>query len=282
VVWPDPLAAGLAAGRGGGSGPMAFLFAAMGIGTVIGLVLGLLGGGGAILAVPALVYILHAPPHTAVAASLAIVAVGALVGVVWHARQGGVAWATAARLGVTGAIGAMVGAWLGQFISGERLLALLGLFMLVAAWLMGRRRTPTIDGGPAHPRRALLLGLGLGVLTGFFGVGGGFLIVPALTLGLGLPMRLAVGTSLAVIAANSLAGLVGHLGAGTVEWGLTTLVAAGTIGGALIGSRMAGLVPDRQLRTGFAGLVAAVAIYLIYRNAAVLVGVPAMARALGT
>lgn len=261
---------------------MAFLFASIGIGTLIGLVLGLLGGGGAILAVPALVYILHAPPHAAVAASLAIVAVGALVGVVWHARQGGVAWATAARLGVTGAIGAMVGAWLGQFISGERLLALLGLFMLVAAWLMGRRRAPTIDGGAAHPRRALLLGLGLGVLTGFFGVGGGFLIVPALTLGLGLPMRLAVGTSLAVIAANSLAGLVGHLGAGTVEWGLTTLVAAGTIGGALIGSRMAGLVPDRQLRTGFAGLVAAVAIYLIYRNAAVLVGVPAMARALGT
>jgi uncharacterized membrane protein YfcA len=112
------------------------------------------------------------------------------------------------------------------------------------------------------------LGLGLGVVTGFFGVGGGFLIVPALTLGLGLPMRLAVGTSLAVIAANSLAGVAGYLGGGTVDWPLTLLVSAGAVVGALVGSRLAHAAPERQLRQGFAGLVAIIAIYLVYRNAA--------------
>lgn len=237
------------------------------VGLTIGLVLGLLGGGGAILAVPGLVYILHAEPHAAIAASLAIVAIGALTGLLTHARGGRVAWMTAMQLGITGAVGAVAGTWLGQQVPGERLLALLGLFMLAAAVLMIRR--PSGDAAPAavRPWKSVLIGLGLGVVTGFFGVGGGFLIVPVLTLLLGLPMRLAVGTSLTVIAMNSLAGLFGYLSGGQVDWPLTLLASSGAVAGAVVGGRLAGIVPERTLRRGFAGLVTVVALYLVYRNA---------------
>jgi uncharacterized protein len=242
-------------------GPIAF-------GALIGLVLGLLGGGGAILAVPGLVYLLGAEPHAAIAASLVVVSVGAVTGLAAHARQGRVAWTTALQLGLTGAIGAWAGAWLGRLVPGDRLLALLGLFMLLAAWLMVRRPTSDVEHRPTPRLLVVLLGLGLGGLTGFFGVGGGFLIVPALTLGLGLPIRLAIGTSLAVITMNALAGVVGYLGGGIVDWPLTVLVSLGAVGGALVGSRLAASAPERQLRRSFAGLVAVIAIFLVYRNAA--------------
>jgi uncharacterized membrane protein YfcA len=240
----------------------------LGVGVAIGLVLGLLGGGGAILAVPGLVYILHAEPHAAIAASLAVVAVGALTGLFTHARGGRVAWMTALQLGVTGAVGALGGTWLGQQVPGERLLALLGLFMLTAAVLMVRRPSGTGAPSTVSTWKTLLIGLGLGVVTGFFGVGGGFLIVPALTLLLGLPMRLAVGTSLTVIAMSSSAGLLGYLSGGQVDWPLTILVSFGAVAGAVVGGRLAGTVPERSLRRGFAGLVTVVALYLVYRNVA--------------
>lgn len=245
-----------------------FGIGALALGGLIGLVLGVLGGGGAILAVPGLVYLLGVDAHAAIAASLAVVAVGAATGLAAHARGGRVCWGTALQLGVTGVVGSWAGAQLGALIPGEKLLALLGAFMLLAAGLMLRR--PTVDAAQARTPRWLapLLGLGVGLLTGVFGVGGGFLIVPALTLGLGLPMRLAVGTSLAVIAMNALAGLAGYLGGGVVNWPLTLLVSLGAVGGALAGSRLAGVAPERQLRAGFAAMVAGVALFLIYRNAA--------------
>lgn len=244
------------------------MIAGLGVGLAIGLVLGLLGGGGAILAVPGLVYILHAEPHAAIAASLTIVAVGAVTGLATHAREGRVAWATAIQLGLAGAVGALGGSWLGRQVPGEQLLALLGLFMLVAAVLMVRRPSGEGDAERRPLWKTVSIGLGLGVLTGFFGVGGGFLIVPALTLLLGLSMRLAVGTSLTVIAMNSLAGLAGYLSGGLVDWELTLLVSVGAVAGALAGARLAAVVPERNLRRGFAGLVAVVALYLVYRNAA--------------
>ena len=252
------------------------------LGALIGLVLGLLGGGGAILAVPGLVYVLGADPHAAIAASLAIVAVGAITGLLAHARHGRVAWATALQLGLTGAVGAWAGAWVGRAVPGDRLLALLGLFMLLAAWLMVRR--PTTDGErtPAPHWQAPLIGLGLGVVTGIFGVGGGFLIVPALTLGLGLPIRLAIGTSLAVITMNALAAVAGYIGSGIVDWSLTLLVSLGAVGGALVGSRLATSAPERQLRRGFAGLVALIAVYLVYRNATSWVTALALPIVVGT
>ena len=244
------------------------VMAGLSVGLAIGLVLGLLGGGGAILAVPGLVYILHAEPHAAIAASLAIVAVGALTGLLTHARSGRVAWLTALQLGITGAAGAIAGTWLGQQVAGERLLALLGLFMLAAAVLMVRRPSGNAMPAAVSLWKTTTIGLGLGVVTGFFGVGGGFLIVPALTLLLGLPMRLAVGTSLTVIAMNSSAGLLGYLGGGQVDWPLTTLVSLGAVAGAVVGGRLAGTVPEHSLRRGFAGLVTVVALYLVYRNTA--------------
>ncbi|MGE3268488.1 MAG: sulfite exporter TauE/SafE family protein [Chloroflexota bacterium] len=243
-------------------------FGPLGLGALIGLVLGLLGGGGAILAVPGLVYVLGVDAHAAIAASLAIVAVGAITGLLTHAAGGRVAWMVALQLGVTGAIGAWAGAAGGRLVPGEQLLAMLGLFMLVAAFLMVRRPTADTPHAPSPRWLAPVLGVGIGILTGFFGVGGGFLIVPALTLGLGLPIRLAIGTSLAVIAMNALAGVAGYLGTGTVDWPLTLLVSAGAVGGALVGGRLASRAPERQLRRGFAGLVALIAVFLIYRNAA--------------
>jgi uncharacterized protein len=252
----------------GGVGLGLFGLGALALGGLIGLVLGVLGGGGAILAVPGLVYLLGVDAHAAVAASLAVVAVGAVTGLAAHARGGRVRWGMALQLGLTGVIGSWIGAQAGRLVPGERLLALLGAFMLLAAFLMLRRPTADAEPAPAPRWLAPLLGLGLGGLTGFFGVGGGFLIVPALTLGLGLPMRLAVGTSLAVIAMNALAGLAGYLGSGTVDWPLTLLVSLGAVGGALAGSRLASLVPERQLRAGFAAMVAAIALFLVYRNAA--------------
>jgi uncharacterized protein len=238
------------------------------IGALIGLVLGLLGGGGAILAVPGLVYLLGVEPHSAIAASLAIVAVGAVTGLAAHARHGRVAWATALQLGLTGALGAWAGAWLGQLVPGDRLLALLGLFMLMAAWMMVRRPRSDVERRPRPRWQVLPLGVGLGVVTGFFGVGGGFLIVPALTLILRLPIRLAIGTSLAIIAMNALAGVAGYLGGNIINWPLTLLVSLGAVGGALVGSHVAASAPERVLRRGFAGLVAVIAIFLVYRNAA--------------
>ena len=199
------------------------------IGALIGLVLGLLGGGGAILAVPGLVYVLGVEPHAAIAASLAIVAVGAVTGLAAHARRGRVAWATAVQLGLTGALGAWIGAWAGRMIPGDRLLALLGLFMLLAAWLMVRRPRSDVERRPGPRWQVPLLGLGLGVLTGFFGVGGGI-----------------------------------------VDWPLTLLASLGAVGGALVGGRLAASAPERLLRRGFAGLVAVIAVFLVYRNAASL------------
>jgi uncharacterized protein len=249
---------------------------ALAIGSALGLVLALMGGGGAILAIPALVYLLHVDPRPAVAASLAAVGVGALSGLLGHARAGRVDWSLAARFGLAGALGALGGAWLNQRVPGERLLALLGLLMLAAAYLMANR--PIAIQRELHSNswwRPPVLGIAVGLLTGFFGVGGGFVIIPALTLGLGLPMRLAVGTSLAVIAVNSAAGLLGYIGSGAFDWQITPLVAAGSVAGGLIGSRLAGSLPEHGLRRGFAVLVGPVAVYLVYQNAAALVVVSA-------
>lgn len=237
------------------------------LGAVLGLVLGMLGAGGTILAVPALVYVLGLAPRSAVAASLVIVALGALSGLAGYARSGRVHWGTVVRFGSSGAVGSFGGAYVSQWVPGDRLLALLGLLMLVAAVLIARRPQGSAPSVPRGSRRAAYLGFGVGLLTGFFGVGGGFVIVPALTLGLGLPIRLAVGTSLTIIALNAMTALLGYSGTGSVEWSTTLLVAAGAVTGGMFGSRLAGVVPERALRRSLAGLVAFVALYLIFRSA---------------
>lgn len=244
-------------------------------GMIIGVLLGLIGGGGSILTVPILVYVLGQEVHEATATSLVIVGVTSLVGAVPHARAGRVSSATALFFGGAGIAGAYVGTVLNRLVSGPVLLLLFGVLMLVVAARMLLGRTPdeaaaaeTGMGGFRWP--VLAAGLVVGVMTGFFGVGGGFLIVPALVLILGFPMRVAVGTSLVIIAINSASGVVSQLGSGAIDLGVAMLFIAGGVVGSLVGGRLAGRVDDALLSRAFAGLVVVVGLSLIIQNALAL------------
>ena len=249
---------------------MAVLLALL-FGTLIGLLLGLVGGGGSILTVPILVYVFGETVREATATSLVIVGATALIGVAPHARAGRVAPMTALLFGGAGIGGAFVGTYLNSLVSGPVMLLLFGILMLIVAVRMSLGHTPGSSSGttsPAHAFRwpVLVSGLGVGVLTGFFGVGGGFLIVPALVLVLGFPMPLAVGTSLAIIAINSAAGIVAHLESGVIDVQLAALFVIGGMLGASAGERLAGRVDAAKLTRGFAALIALVGLYLIARN----------------
>lgn len=244
-------------------------------GTLIGLLLGLVGGGGSIITVPVLVYVLGAGVHEATATSLVIVGVTALAGAVPHARSGRVALPTALAFGGTGIAGAFAGSSLNARTSGPVILLFFGALMLIVAARMAYRRQPAGGPGRAGAERrvrwpVLAAGLLVGVMTGFFGVGGGFLIVPALVLVLGFPMRLAVGTSLVIIAINSGAGVLAHLRTGGFDLPLALLFIAGGLIGASFGGRLAGRVDEARLSRAFAVLVALVGLYLIVRNSVAL------------
>jgi len=245
------------------------LIPALIFGALIGLALGLVGGGGSILTVPILVYAIGQPVHLATTTSLAIVGANALVGVVGHARAGNVLPKTGLAFGAAGFLGAFAGTWLNRRVPGPLLLALFAVVMLVAAVAMLRKRggdAPEAAACQRYDARGwLTLGLS-GLATGFFGVGGGFVIVPALVLVLGLPMRAAVGTSLLVIALNSASGLVARLGAGGLDWGVTLLFILGGAAGVALGVRLAGRLPQRRLTQAFAGLIVLVAAYVLYRS----------------
>lgn len=240
----------------------------VGLGIVIGLSLGLLGGGGSILTVPALVYLVGVPVAQATGTSLAIVGATALIGASGHARAGRVALRPALGFGAASVAGAIAGSLAGKRVDGELLLSLFALVMIAAGIAMLRRRDPRIQDAhvPVHPLQVGTAGFATGLLTGFFGVGGGFVIVPALTMVLGLSMPVAVGTSLVVIAIASAAGLATHLGAGAIAVAVTVYFVLGGIAGTLVGSRLAGRVPERTLRRGFATLVFVLASYLLIRN----------------
>jgi uncharacterized membrane protein YfcA len=246
-------------------------------GALIGLLLGLVGGGGSILTVPILVYVIGLEVQVATATSLAIVGTSALAGAIPHARAGRVNFRVAVFFGAFGVGGAFAGSWLNHQVSGTWILLLFGLLMLVVAARMwfrkgaGRRETPDDDASDAIGWKVPLAGLLVGVMTGFFGVGGGFLIVPALALALGVPMSVAIGTSLAIIAINSASGLVAHAGSGAFDLPIAALFIAGGLAGGLMGGRLAGLVDDRMLSRGFALLVAVVGVYLMVRNGLVVV-----------
>ena len=252
-------------------------------GLAIGVTVGMLGGGGSVLAVPVLVYVLGQSVHEATTASLVIVTAGALAGGLGHAREGRVCWRHAGAFTAAALPGVVAGTALGNSVSGVALIAAFAVIMLAAAaatW----RKAGSEDHAPSVARqtgcpplrlgRDLVAGVVIGAMTGFFGVGGGFLIVPTLALVLALSMRLAVGTSLAIITATSVMGLTAHLAAGrTLELGVTATMAAACVAGALAGSLLAGRVPQRQLGRGFAALVTAIAAYLLI-SAAFLGGPP--------
>lgn len=241
-------------------------------GTMIGVLLGLIGGGGSILTVPILVYVLDQSVHDATATSLVIVGLTALFGVVPHARNDRVEIKTALEFGGAGILGAFAGTAFNRLVSGPLLLLLFGVLMLTVAGRMfvskkkpaGSSDSMASSSGLHWP--VLLTGLIVGIMTGFFGVGGGFLIVPALVMILGFPMRLAVGTSLLIIAINSAAGMVAQVQSAGINWQLALLFIAGGFTGAIVGGRLAGRIDEGKLSRAFAVLVTVVGVYLIARN----------------
>ena len=258
--------------------------AAIPFGLGIGVSLGMLGGGGSVLAVPVLVYILGQPVHQATTASLVVVTAGAVIGSLSHARDGRVCWRHAAGFIAAAVPGVIAGTALGQAVSGRALIAGFAVIMLAAAAATWRKATRDAISPPAELARtscpALRLarvvtaGLLVGAMTGFFGIGGGFLIVPTLAVALAFSMRMAVGTSLVIITAISLMALSAHLAAGrTLDVGVTAAMTVSAIAGALAGVRLAERFPQRQLGQGFAALVVVVAAYLLI-SAAVLGGPP--------
>jgi uncharacterized protein len=244
-------------------------------GTMIGLLLGLVGGGGSILTVPILVYVIGQDVHAATATSLVIVGLTALSGVVPHARAGRVSMPTAIVFGAAGAAGAFAGTWLNARVEGPLILFLFGVLMVIVAARMafGRKSQAAAvqDASKSGLHLSVLAaGLIVGVMTGFFGVGGGFLIVPALVLAVGFPMRLAIGTSLLVIAINSGAGVLAHLGTDGFDLRVALLFVAGGFVGGTLGGHVAGRIDEAKLSRGFAALVAVVGLYLIVRNGGIL------------
>lgn len=239
------------------------------VGAAIGLSLGMLGGGGSILTVPALVYLLGQDTHIAVSTSLVIVGLNAGFGAALHQRAGTVRLRAAATFGAAGLAAAFIGARLSKLVPEALLLVLFALLMLVVATLMLRgaspRPSPAVTAEAPVWWRIALAGSGVGFLTGFLGVGGGFLIVPALVLVLGMSMREAVGSSLVVIVINTFAALLGHFGE-PLNWPLILLLVAGGVAGSVVGSRTAHRVPAARLRMAFAVLVMVLGAALLVAN----------------
>jgi uncharacterized protein len=240
---------------------------ALPFGLAIGLLLGLVGGGGSVLAVPVLVYLLGEPVKDATTASLLVVGTAALVGAADHARIGRVELRTGLTFGAAGAAGAIAGTALNRIVGGRVILLAFAALLLVAAVAMLKRapESPTRDRKPSFVRVAPV-GFGTGVLTGFFGVGGGFVIVPALVLLLGLPLTLAVGTSLLVIALTSASALAAHLASGGIDWLIATTFTGAAIAGALTGRRVGAVVSSQRLGQLFALLLVAIAVFLVAEN----------------
>lgn len=235
-----------------------------GLGT--GLVLSMLGAGGSVFIVPVLVYLVHAPMSEATGTSLAIVGTAALVAAVGHVRQDAVHRRVAVPFGAAAMLGAAGGSALHGLASERTHTLLFAAILFVAAGQM-------IFGRPAeHGRRELRvhgllpLGAAIGALSGFIGVGGGFLIVPALSIGARLPVRLAIGTSLVVVAASSLTGAAVHLAQGRLTPGVLGTVGLGAVLGAFAGAPLSGKLPDRPLRLGFATLAAAVGAFMVWKG----------------
>jgi uncharacterized protein len=238
------------------------------LGVSIGLALGLLGGGGSIITVPVLVYAANVPAERAVAMSLAIVGVTSVAGAWMKWRQGLVHVRASFLFSITGILGALIGSRLTHLVQPSLLLLIFaGLMLVIAArMLWGRKEEDLPVAAQCRPWRCAMAGLGVGVMTGFLGVGGGFLIVPALTHFGQIPLKQAIGTSLVIIALNSFAGLAGHLGQGAVDWKLTGLFSLLALLGMFAGTYLSPKISKQKLSRWFAWMVIAVAIYVIARN----------------
>ncbi len=242
-------------------------------GALVGFSLGLVGGGGSILAVPLMVYVVGVPePHVAIGTSAFAVAANAALNLSNHARGGTVVWSCALMFAGAGIIGAFAGSVLGKMIDGHKLLALFALIMLVIAALMLKTRArvglPDVTMDWSNMPAIAGLGLATGTVSGFFGIGGGFLIVPALMLATGMPIMNAVSSSLVAVTAFGLTTAASYAWSGFVSWELAALFIAGGFGGGLVGTRAARTLAERRgaLNIVFAVVIIAVAIYMLVRN----------------
>ena len=247
---------------------------AVALAVLVGIALGLLGGGGSIVAVPLLVYVAGLGTKEAIATSLLVVGATSAVGIIPHARAGRVRWRTGLLFGAAGMAGAYGGGRLSHYVPEALLLAGFGVMMLAtaAAMIRGRRaaRPPASAPVPGPTElpvlHVLAEGAVVGAVTGLVGAGGGFLVVPALALLGGLPMPAAVGTSLVVIAMKSFAGLAGYLATVEIDWALAAAFTAAAIGGSVVGARLAGVVPQDALRKTFGWFVVTMGVFLLIQQ----------------
>lgn len=250
---------------------------ALGSGGAIGLVLGLVGGGGSILAVPLLVYLVGvSSPHVAIGTAAIAVALNAAAGLITHARRGTVKWNCALTFAAAGVIGSALGAAAGKAMDGQRLLALFGIAMMAVglSMLLGKGgegdASVRLTRASAPRLLAWLLpaGLGVGLLSGFFGIGGGFLIVPALMMATGMPITNAVGTSLVAVTAFGLTTATSYAASGLVDWSLVALMVVGGVAGTLVAGRLSGVLAERKrlLTMVFATGVALVGAFIAIRG----------------
>lgn len=252
--------------------PIQYLLGAFS-GALVGFVLGLVGGGGSILAVPLMVYLVGVRnPHVAIGTSALAVAANAAMGLATHGRLGNVKWRCASVFALSGVAGAFIGSSLGKAFDGQKLLFLFALVMIVVGVLMLRRRShvgdPEVRLGQENAANLVLSGLGTGLFSGFFGIGGGFLIVPGLIAATGMPMLYAVGSSLVAVTAFGLTTAANYALSGLVDWSLALVFVAGGFAGSLVGTRAARRLSGAgHLTTVFAGLIFLVAAYMLWKSA---------------
>lgn len=243
-------------------------------GALIGLVLGLVGGGGSILAVPLLVYVVGGvSAHGAIGTAAIAVALNAAASLAGHARAGHVKWPCAFVFAAAGVVGALIGAGVGKSMDSGPLLALFGLLMIGVGLAMLRGRKGLGDpnvrltraSAPILLPRLVPIGLGVGLLAGFFGIGGGFLIVPGLILATSMPIASAIGTSLVVVTALGISTASSYALSGLVDWRLAALLVAGGIIGAAIGIQAGRKLAGRKrlMERGFALVVIAAGAYIL-------------------
>ncbi len=246
---------------------------ALGSGALVGFSLGLVGGGGSILAVPLMVYVVGVPDaHIAIGTSAIAVATNAAFNLFNHSRGGTVIWPVALVFAVAGILGALLGSTLGKMLDGQKLLALFALVMLVIAMLMLKTRArvgvSNVKMSLANLPATIGLGAATGTLSGFFGIGGGFLIVPALMLATGMPIMTAVSSSLVAVTTFGLTTAASYAWSGLVAWDLAGLFIVGGVAGGLIGTRAARHLSERRgaLNVVFSAVIIAVALYMLART----------------
>jgi hypothetical protein len=234
---------------------------------IVGLALGLLGSGGSIVTLPVLIYVAHIPGHQAVGMSLVIVGGTSALGCLLHRRRGTIDLRVALLFAGSGLPAAFVGASFTHLVSARILLLCFGALLLPVGFRMIMGNGPVQPRRPGNPARSLLSGLAVGLLTGFLGVGGGIIVLPALVLFAGLEMKAAIGTSLAVIAANCLAGLFGQLRYLNFDWPLALVFLAAAAAGMLGGQTLSRRVSSTSLRRAFAWGIIGLGVLILVKNA---------------